>query len=294
MTSQPPAWFEAALAQRPCRHEVALEGATVHYRVWGDSWPGVILVHGAGGHSAWWDHVAPQLGGRVVAVDLTGHGDSGRRPVYSIAQWAREIRAVAAAEDLRAPHLVGHSMGGRVAVAASALGPAAGVTCIDSQVYPVSANIREARSPRRAPRVHATAQAAVDRFRTIPPQESLPYVRAHVAAQSLRAVEGGWTWKSGDGTFGLPPTLRELVAGIDPTLPLAFLRSSEGVVDEEMVAALVRAAPGEVHLVELPAAGHHPMLDRPLELVRALRAVLSAQEAATAAVRSAATSRHVL
>ena len=45
----------------------------------------------------WWDHIAPLLPGRqVVAIDLSGHGESGNRENYNARQWAREIVAVAA------------------------------------------------------------------------------------------------------------------------------------------------------------------------------------------------------
>ena len=58
-----------------------------------------MLVHGGAAHSGWWDHVAPLLTWhRVVALDLTGHGDSDRREVYDMRLWAREVVAVAAAE----------------------------------------------------------------------------------------------------------------------------------------------------------------------------------------------------
>src|SRR5437763_1787423 len=67
--------------------------------------------------SGWWDHVAPLLSShRVVALDLSGHGDSGRREIYDMRQWAREIVTVAEAEALHRPVVVGHSMGGWVAV----------------------------------------------------------------------------------------------------------------------------------------------------------------------------------
>ena len=53
-----------------------------------------MLVHGGAAHSRWWDHIAPMLteGWRVVAVDLSGHGDSDRRDHYSLDTWAREDR----------------------------------------------------------------------------------------------------------------------------------------------------------------------------------------------------------
>ena len=59
---------------------------------------GIVLVHGGAAHSRWWDHIGPLLAAdrRVVAIDLSGHGDSGRRESYSFDAWAGEMLAVAA------------------------------------------------------------------------------------------------------------------------------------------------------------------------------------------------------
>src|SRR3954466_11867192 len=113
-----PSWFTQALAQQPEHRDVVVAGARVAYRAWGPAGaPGVVLVHGGAAHSGWWDHVGPLLTGhRVVALDLTGHGDSDRRTEYDPLLWAREVVAVAAAADLYRPVVVGHSMGGWVAV----------------------------------------------------------------------------------------------------------------------------------------------------------------------------------
>src|SRR3954466_9403501 len=112
-----PAWFSRALATAPEHRDVEVDGTRVHYRAWGPAGaPGLVLVHGGAAHSGWWDHVAPLLSShRVVALDLSGHGDSGRREIYDMRQWAREIVTVTEAEALDRPVVVGHSMGGWVA-----------------------------------------------------------------------------------------------------------------------------------------------------------------------------------
>src|SRR2546429_9630981 len=81
----PPAWFSAALAAPVQEGVITVDGASIAFRAWGD--PGgrsLVLVHGGAAHSRWWDHIAPMLtdGWRVVAVDLSGHGDSDPRGRY--------------------------------------------------------------------------------------------------------------------------------------------------------------------------------------------------------------------
>ena len=70
-------------------------------------------------HAHWWSFIAPQLTHHyfVTALDLSGHGDSGRRTAYSAEQWANEVMAVFDdSGGLGRPIIVGHSMGGIVAI----------------------------------------------------------------------------------------------------------------------------------------------------------------------------------
>ncbi len=101
----PPDWFTAALATEAERAQVNVEGTPIAYRAWGrPGGPGIVLVHGGAAHSRWWDHIAPLMAGRrVAALDLSGHGDSGRRDPYSLDVWAREVLAVAAAAGISTP-----------------------------------------------------------------------------------------------------------------------------------------------------------------------------------------------
>src|SRR6516162_6627570 len=116
----PPAWFTAALAAPVAQRTTTVEGVSIAYREWGaerggPAERGIVLVHGGAAHSRWWDHIGPLVadGRRVVAIDLSGHGDSGRRGSYSLDGWAREVLAVAEDAGIAAvpPTVIGHSMG---------------------------------------------------------------------------------------------------------------------------------------------------------------------------------------
>ena len=269
-----PAWFSRAVADRPQRGVVDVDGVRIHYRAWGQrDDPGLVLVHGGGAHSGWWDHIAPQLGGhRVVALDLSGHGDSDRRPSYDMAAWAREIAAVATAERLVRPVVVGHSMGGRAAVAAAVqyANVVEAVAYVDTPINRVDREEDGHPQEGRPLRVYPTVEEAVQRFRTLPPQDTLlPFVREHIARESLGPVEGGWSWKFDSAVFRRPPTLQELLPRLAG--PAAFLRCEHGLVTPSMVSEMVRLVPAPLPVIEIPDAGHHPMLDQPLPLVATLR-----------------------
>src|ERR1700744_6434369 len=134
----PPSWFTRALAAPVISAAVTVAGTEIAYREFGDgAGSGIILVHGGAAHARWWDHIAPLLasGRRVVAVDLSGHGDSGRREKYTLDGWAGEVMAVAAHAGFAGPPVVvGHSMGGFVALRTAVLYGAdlAGIVVIDS------------------------------------------------------------------------------------------------------------------------------------------------------------------
>ena len=98
VSADAPRWFDEALAT-PCEDRtVDVEGCPIHFHSWGDPEnPGLVLVHGGAAHAHWWSFIAPLLTHHyhVVALDLSGHGDSGRRETYPRDVWAREVIAVA-------------------------------------------------------------------------------------------------------------------------------------------------------------------------------------------------------
>jgi pimeloyl-ACP methyl ester carboxylesterase len=285
---QVPDWFARAIAQAPEHRDAVVAGARVAVRAWGPAGaPGVVLVHGGAAHSGWWDHVGPLLSAhRVVALDLTGHGDSDRRPEYDPFLWAREVVAVASAADLHRPVVVGHSMGGWVAttVAVEHAAEVSSVVVIDSPLNDRPPDEQRLQERRRPHRVYPTQEEALARFRTLPPQDVvLPYVRDHVARGSLRAVDGGWTWKFDPDFFGTRLRLRDLLPHV--AVPLTVLRCEHGLVTPAMATEMAGLVAGGLPVVELPDSGHHPMLDQPLTLVAVLRTLLAGRSARTSPAR---------
>ncbi len=95
-----------------------LHGRRVVYRVAG-SGPPVVLIHGMLNSSSHWQPVAERLaeGFTVLAPDLIGHGDSAApRGDYSLGAHAASIRDLLAAIGIDRATVVGHSLGGGVAM----------------------------------------------------------------------------------------------------------------------------------------------------------------------------------
>ncbi|MFI5506412.1 alpha/beta fold hydrolase [Mycobacterium sp. NPDC051804] len=119
--------FLVARATRPAQafdggRVLELDGPDLNVKEFGP--PGdraVVLLHGYSASVEWWNRVAAALPDqRVIAVDLVGHGGS-EAPTdaqsYSIKSQASAVRNALDALGVREAVLVGHSMGGAVALA---------------------------------------------------------------------------------------------------------------------------------------------------------------------------------
>src|SRR5215510_6486437 len=99
-------------------HEVDLHGHRAVYRVAG-SGPTVVLIHGMINSSRHWETVAARLARthRVIAPDLIGHGDAATpRGDYSLGAHASSIRDLLTRIGVERATIVGHSLGGGVAM----------------------------------------------------------------------------------------------------------------------------------------------------------------------------------
>ncbi len=279
-----PRWFRESLATPYEDHTVEVEGAPIHYLSWGEAGkPGLVLVHGGAAHAHWWTFIAPQLTHHyhVVALDLSRHGDSGRRAEYPRENWAREVMAVARDAGLAGPPiLVGHSMGGFVCmVAAASYGERlAGAILVDSPVRRPDPEAEEGAHGRsfRNPKVYPDPESALKRFRLVPGQPcDNDYILDHIARTSLCAVKGGWTWKFDPTIFRrvTPRAAHEVLPEVK--CRVALFRAEFGLVTPDigdyMYELLNRNAP----VIEIPEAHHHLMLDQPLAFITGLRAVLA-------------------
>ena len=100
-----------------------LDYRTIHgyrraFRIAG-SGPALLLIHGIGDNSTTWATVQPRLAQRftVIAPDLLGHGQSDKpRADYSVAAYANGMRDLLGVLDIEKVTVVGHSLGGGVAM----------------------------------------------------------------------------------------------------------------------------------------------------------------------------------
>ena len=264
-----------------------LTGPTGVWRQWGEgSGRGAILVHGAGAHSGWWSHLAPGLlaagAARVIAPDLAGHGDAPRRHEYSLPEWAASLAQVADATGLTGrPVLVGHSLGGMVALLAALAEPErwGGLVVVDSPVQRAVAPRRISGELDTKPGRYRRRDDIIARFRLIP-EQPMPDARLvrRIARDSVRRFDDGWGWKFDPRIFDRPRSAAPVSWGaiadqLDGRVAFVAGGQSALVRDAELSAAAHALGDSRVHVV--PTAHHHVVLDSPDEFIRLISAITS-------------------
>ena len=121
-----PAWFDAALADRPERTTISAAGVEVELLTWGERGrPGILFIHGGMAHADWWSFIAPFFAEdfRCAAISWSGMGRSDWRERYTFPTFVAEMIAGCEAAGLfeaaEKPVVVAHSFGGGVATHAA-------------------------------------------------------------------------------------------------------------------------------------------------------------------------------
>ncbi len=285
-------WFQRAIDAGADEADVVVEGCKIRYVTWGEvGKPGIVLIHGSNAHLEWWRFVAPFLADqfRVAAMDLSGHGDSGWRERYSGEVYAREVKAVCEDAQLgEKPFVVAHSFGGFVALETGHhFSPELGgiifgdFTVSPPEVYTEWGKQAEARGGQaaRPTRIYEGFDTALNRFRLVPEQPCpYPYVLDYIGRNSLRQVDGGWTWK-------FDPTMYDhLEMGVEQADKYAGLQCRSALIlgehseDEGAFSApyMAEITDGTLPVITIPATHHHFMFEEPMATVAAIKGIIMA------------------
>jgi pimeloyl-ACP methyl ester carboxylesterase len=255
--------------------------------------PPVVLVHGLGASYHYWAAVGPLLAAdrRVVAVDLPGFGNSPRSEVFSLERARTQIAELVADLELGPCYLVGHSLGGIVALfAARELGESAlGVVLVDAHLLTVLDVIRSPRKGLDHPRA-ALAVAALISGTAMPARAEL--TRATAMSPRMRRLlfwpvthspanlDGGllreaFSASSGRGVLQAIASMRHLRdadltgAGQPFDVSVVWGRDDKLITEADLarVVTMLRCKAVE----EIPDCGHWPMLEHPAVLTDIIR-----------------------
>ncbi|MCP4006686.1 MAG: alpha/beta hydrolase [bacterium] len=268
------------------------DGLSLHALEWSGDGTLLLFLHGFSNSARVWDYIAPVLAShyRVIGLDQRGHGDSDRDPEfrYGHESMANDVNSVIEALGAERLVIVGHSLGGRVAMRFAGLHPEklAGLVIVDSGPE------LDARGTTRIRLDVANAEPSFDSVAAY--QSVLHRQYPETDSKILARLAGHWTREREDGRFELK---------LDPGFMSGRMDVSKEEMDEMMQAEtkilwqalkqlpcpalVIRGAASDVldadtaekmaeevipkgKLEVVGAAGHSVMLDNPEGFEKAL------------------------
>lgn len=276
-------------------------GIRLHYRESGaPDAPPVLLLHGITGHAGMWVELAATLADdwRCIALDFRGYGRSSSSPTgdYDRSDHAADVAALTAALGLRDLTIVGHSLGGAVAMLHAAAHPEqvarlvivecgaelpAGQRTPQADLAPLPESFND---------LDAAAAWArrLDLYRRAAPAWLETYLREGL----VQREDGRLTWR-------LDPRIRQRLASParTPATPLWYLLPSiacpallvRGADSRNLglrMAQRMLAAIPHCQFVEIPGAGHGVPWDAPEMFAAVVRRFLEQPHPAEGASRA--------
>ncbi len=292
-------WYDAFLWQDLVEEEMAkssgwprregsfeLPSFRLHYAVWGpkEGRP-LVLLHGGAANSHWWDWLGPRLANsyRLLALDFPGHGQS-EWPCpsqYTMKNLVRAVLDLGKALETGPLHLVGHSLGGKVAMLTAARHPrqVRTLTVVDAAPDISADGLAEIRRIGTRPlRRFASRSAAARAFRLIPGETVAPAGRLQSLAVHCTRHRGHGRWSIGPDREFLSRIVPLVAWSLLPTItcPTLILRAERSsILSRRTASAMRRAIPHSI-LREIPGTHHHLILERPAAVAAAIRAFLTA------------------
>jgi esterase len=249
--------------------------------------PPVVILHGLFGSAGNWRTVARELEGshRVLSVDLRNHGASPWIDSMSYLEMADDVLRLIERERLPQPSVIGHSMGGKVAMALALMYPEAvgHLTVVDIAPLPYADRLSPfAEAMRTIDTLHAASREEVRQRLAgrVPDAGVVPFLM-----QNLVARNAHFDWRLNLGAIlaaipalcGFPQSLR----GLRYTRPVQVIAGARSDYvtpgDGEAFRPMFPAARVEV----IDAAGHWVHADRPAAFMAAVKQALQGTALAT-------------
>jgi len=257
------------------RIAIAPDGVHVQYRVYGTGEPALVFIHGWSCDSNYWREQMAAFDKKytVVTVDLAGHGGTdGNRTDWSIARFGQDVATAMSAVPNQKVILVGHSMGGPVAIEAARLlkGRVIGIIGVDTfksigAPVPTKLQVDAALKPFEADFIGQTRTLVADHLFVKGSHPQLAQKIAYdmslspprVAVPSMRAVLG----------YDFTEPLKDI------SVPIVAINSDLG---EPVNEARIRKVLPKFRAVTLAGTGHFLMMEDPTRFNAALEAEVAA------------------
>jgi esterase len=256
------------------------------FRELGGGGPPILILHGLFGSAQNWASVGRNLAGsgRVVALDLRNHGQSPHAPSHSLEDCVADLEQWVAGHARGPVRLVGHSMGGLVAMGFAIAHPreAAAVAVVDIAPRPYPLDHEQEFAALRTDIGRCSARGELDAL--LAPLLPDPAVRQFMLTNAVRTEDGsGFRWRLDVESLASSSISSDFarVAGSwdGPALFIAGGRSS--YLAESDRPAVLRHFP-RARIQTIPHADHWPHVSAPQELASLLASFLAPPAAAPA------------
>ncbi len=236
----------------------------------------VVILHGLLGSSGNWRSIARRLAEqhRVFALDLRNHGESPHLDSMSYPAMADDVRAFLDTHDIDAATIIGHSMGGKVAMRLALDAPQRVERLVVVDIAPGVSHHDH------LPWLRAMASLDLGRVRRRSDADAMLAAAVPDAAmrqfllQNLAATPGGFVWRINLAAIenNLPALLDfPLDADVQPfRRPALFVRGAQSdyVLPEDE--AIIRTLFPHAGIITIEGAGHWVHAEQPARFLAAL------------------------
>jgi len=265
----------AAIGAEPVKKTVrAADGLNLVCEVRGQGDTALIFLHGWCGDRSYWKHQADAFAAdyRVVTLDQAGHGESGKdRKAWTTSSLAADVEAVVKALGLKRVILVGHSMGGPVALLAARRMPGTvvaviGADTIQNAEYQPPEEVRKQFMEAFAKDFKGTMRAAIAGMVSGKSDAELK-TRLVTRAEAQDPTMAVGLMRDFSG-LDLKMLLKEA------RVPVRCINSGGGYPFFTPTAVEINKKYADYNVVTIAEVGHYPMLEKPAEFNQKLREVL--------------------
>ncbi|MDN5805084.1 MAG: alpha/beta fold hydrolase [Microlunatus sp.] len=253
----------------------------IHHTRVGDQGPRIVLLHGLFGQGKNWTSVAKALSDRaqVILIDLPNHGRSGWTDRVTYAQMADAVVEVLTQDGDEQLRVVGHSMGGKVAMAMALLQPHLVERLVVTDIAPVRYQQLSSFGE------YVTGMRSIDLSRVVSRSDADRRLRPYVPDDVVRSFllqnlrrdadsESGWRWQVNLSLLGAQ--LADL--GDWPDLsappypgPVLWVAGAQSDYITEAYARAMRRLFPRTQLITIKNAGHWVHSEQPEVFVATLR-----------------------
>ncbi len=263
------------LDTKPVKHTVkAADGVNLVCEVRGKGDTAIVFLHGWCGDREYWKHQVGVFAAdyRVVTLDQAGHGESGKdRKNWTVESLAGDVETVVKAMNLKRVILVGHSMGGPVALLAAKRMPGTVIAVIgadtlqdadkempaDARKQIVEAFEKDFKGTMRAGLGMMVNEKAdpelkkwlIERAEAQDPKMALALMRDMISLDTKKLLK-------------------------EAKVPVRCINSAGGYAFFQATSVESNKKYADFNAVLIDNVGHYPMLERPEEFNKKLREVL--------------------